>query len=297
MFNMKSNGGPLLIILAGMFWGTMGLFVRQLSSYGLTATHIACVRLFVAAVLFSGLLLIREPQGFKIRLKDLPLFLGLGWGSIGLMTCTYFMAIRMMSMSVAAILLYTSPIWVMLMSIVCFHEAVTKQKLIALVAAFAGCVLVSGIGTGNSTITIFGFLIGLCAGISYGLYSILGRIALRRYSTYVLTAYTFIFAFIGVFVISDPGEIAAIMATTTDLSGLLLLIVASGIITAFIPFLCYTLGLKTVEASRAAILATVEPLVATILGALVYHEAITPASGAGIVCILGAIVLLNWKKK
>lgn len=295
MSHTSKTIGPLFIILAGIFWGTMGLFVRQLSSYNFTAIQIACVRLLVAAILFACILLIKEPSGFRIHLRDIPLFLGLGWGSIGLMTCTYFMAIRMMSMSVAAILLYTSPIWVMLMSIIVFHEAITRKKLIALILAFTGCILVSGVG--NSTLTLSGFCIGLCAGLTYGLYSILGRIALNRYSTYVVTTYTFIFAFIGVFFFTDTTEIIGLFAAADNSASLVLLIVATGIVTAVIPFLLYTLGLKTVEVSRAAILATIEPMVATILGALVYHEALTLSSAGGILCILGAIILLNSKKK
>ena len=55
----------------------------------------------------------------------------------------------------------------------------------------------------------------------------------------------------------------------------------------------YTLGLRTVEASRAGILATIEPLVATLVGIVVFSEPLTLLSGIGIVLILAAVVLLN----
>ena len=63
-----------------------------------------------------------------------------------------------------------------------------------------------------------------------------------------------------------------------------------------IPFLPYTLGLRTVEASKAGILATIEPLVATLVGILVFSEPLTLLSGSGIVLILLAVILLNRKQ-
>jgi hypothetical protein len=95
----------------------------------------------------------------------------------------------MMPLSTAAILLYTSPIWIMLMSVLFFHEKLTRKKLIALTFAFAGCIMVSGVS--GKRLTIPGLLIGLGSGIGYGLYSILGTVALRRYSPYTVTAYAY----------------------------------------------------------------------------------------------------------
>ena len=69
-------------------------------------------------------LLIKEPKGFKIKPKDIPLFLALGLVSILFFTCCYFTAIRLMTMSTAAILLYTSPIWVMILAIIFLKEKI-----------------------------------------------------------------------------------------------------------------------------------------------------------------------------
>ena len=116
--------GVVLILLAGIFWGSMGLFVRRLSTLGFSSLQITSVRLTLAAAVFCLLLLVKEPGGFRIRLRDLPLFLGLGLASILFFTVCYFTAIRMMPLSTAAILLYTSPIWVMLLSLLFFHEQI-----------------------------------------------------------------------------------------------------------------------------------------------------------------------------
>lgn len=290
----KQKIGPLLIILAGCFWGSMGIFVRKLASYGFSSVQIVSIRVTLAALIFSGLLLVRDRAGFKISLRDLPLFLGLGFGSILFFTVCYFTAITLMSLSVAAILLYTSPIWIMLMSVLFFREKLNRRKILALALAFAGCILVSGV-SGNG-VSLTGLLVGLGSGIGYGLYSILGTVALRKYSPYTVTTYTFIFAAAGSWLICCPANMISTFSAAPDLSFLLFFCGLTALITAVIPFLAYTLGLQSVEASRAGIIATIEPMVATLIGILFFSEPLTVFSGLGIFLILGAVILLNWKK-
>ena len=287
----KSGTGPLLIILAGIFWGSMGIFVRRLSAYGFTPIQIVSLRMTAAALVFLLILLIRDPSGFRLHLKDLPLFLGLGLMSVLFFTVCYFSAIEMMPLSTAAILLYTSPIWVMLMSLIFFREKLTAVKLLSLFLAFGGCVLVSGFTGGG--LSPAGLLLGLGSGLGYGLYSILGAVALRRCSPFAVTAFTFTIAAAGSWFLCEPADMAAkLLAAPASLS-LLLFVLLTGLVTAVIPFLCYTMGLKSVEASRAAILATVEPMVATLIGIFVFQEPVSLQSAAGILLILCAVVLLN----
>ena len=271
--------GIFLIILAGCFWGSMGIFVRKLETYGFGSIQIVAIRVTIAALIFA--------------VKDIPLFLGLGFGSILFFTICYFTAIMMMSLSTAAILLYTSPIWIMLMSLIFFREKMNAKKIIALILAFAGCILVSGIS--GQGMTPVGFLIGLGAGFGYGLYSILGTVALRKYSPFTVTTYTFLLAAAGSLAICRPKDLITKFAAADNVVLLLLFCILTAVVTAVIPFLAYTLGLKTVDASRAGIIATIEPLVATLVGIFVFSEPLTLLSGLGILLILSAIVILNLK--
>jgi len=291
----KQRSGSLLIIIAGIFWATMGIFVRALAACGFDSIQISAFRLLSAALCFILILLAKSKAGLKIRPKDIPLFLSLGIGSVAIMTCCYFSAIGMLDLSTAAILLYTSPIWVMLMSIFLFHERVTQRKIIALACAFGGCVLVSGVGGGS--INAAGLAVGVISGVAYGLYSIFGNILLRRYSPFTVTAYGFSIAALAVFALSRPQEMLSIIAASGSKGVLALLVLATGIVTAVIPYLLYTIGLKSVEPSRAAILATSEPMMATVLGAIVYGEAMKAASAVGVLGILAAIILLNSGKR
>ena len=291
MKNTKSNLGPILIIIAACFWGSMGIFVRHLEAYGFTAIQIVSIRLTLAAVIFSILQIFIDRTGFKIALRDIPLFLGLGLGSILFFTICYFSAITIMPLSTAEILLYTSPIWIMLMAAIFFHEKLNARKLIALGLAFAGCVLVSGIS--GDVITVVGLLLGLGSGLGYGLYSILGTVALRRYSPYTVTTWTFIFAACGSWCVCRPADMILKFAGAEKLPMLLGFCVLTALVTAVIPFLTYTLGLRTVEASKAGIIATLEPVVATIIGIVCFGEELTILSAVGILLVLAAVVVLN----
>ena len=293
---MKKNSsllGPALIILAAVFWGSMGLFVRPLSARGFSSLQITSARLTLGALVFCGILLLRDSQGFRIRRKDVPLFLGLGLASVLFFTVCYFTAITMMPLSTAAILLYTSPIWIMLMSVLFFREKLSARKLLALALAFGGCVLVSGFSGGG--LTTAGLLLGLGAGFGYGLYSIFGTVALRRYSPLTVTTWAFVISAVGSWFISRPADMLAKIAAAPSPAGLLLFFLLTAMVTAVVPYLSYTQGLQTVEASRAGIIATIEPLVATLVGVLVFSEPMTLMNCLGIAMILSAVVLLNLK--
>ncbi len=284
----------ILIIIAACFWGSMGIFVRRLTTFGFDSIQIVSIRVTLAALIFSLLLLIRDRSGFRISLRDVPLFLGLGLGSILFFTVCYFAAITIMPLSTAAILLYTSPIWITLMSALFFHEKMNGRKVMALLLAFGGCVLVSGIS--GEGITFTGLLLGLGSGIGYGLYSILGTVALRKYSPYVVTTYTFLIAAMGSWVICKPMDMLSKFEKADDLTGLIFFCSLTALVTAVIPFLAYTLGLRSVEASKAGIIATIEPVVATLVGILCFSETLTILSGMGIVMVLAAVIILNIKQ-
>ena len=157
--------------------------------------------------------------------------------------------------------------------------------------AFAGCILVSGIS--GEGITLAGLLVGLGSGIGYGLYSILGMVALRKYSPYTVTTYTFLFAALGSWLICKPADMISKFTASSDPAYLGFFCILTALVTAVIPFLSYTLGLRSMEASRAGILATIEPMVATLVGILVFHESMTVLSGLGILLILSAVIILN----
>lgn len=282
------------VIAAGTLWGFMGFFRRTLDSMGVSAVGCIAVRCIFATVFFAVILLICDRGAFKIRLRDAWIFIGSGIISLLVFGVCYFRAMDYMSLSAAAILLYTAPCFVILISAPLFKEKLTRRKLMAMLLAFAGCCLVSGIGSGATVVTPKGIALGLCSGLCYALYSIFSRFALNRgYSSLTINFYSCLLAGIGATVIGGTEYIEIITTSASDL----LFAVATGFVTCFLPYLLYTRGLEGLDNGKASIMASIEPVVATIVGIVIYSEAPTLMSAAGVILVLSAIVLLNVKSK
>ena len=288
------NKALFAVLAAGTFWGTMGFFARSLYGAGFGPLEVAQTRITTGLVLVGLYILLFNRSQFKIKLKDIWCFLGTGIVSLLLFSVCYFSALNYTSLAVAAILLYTAPFFVMIMSLVLFKEKMNSKKVLALLLAFAGCVLVSGVG-GDENVSWIGILLGLGSGFFYALYSIFGRYAINRgYGAWTMTFYTFLFCSIGCAFLSDWQLIGGVMAAD---SANILWVLGLGFVTAFLPYVLYSTGLEHMESSKASILASVEPVVSALFGVFVFHETMTLWGVLGIAMVLGAIVVLNIKKK
>lgn len=284
----------LLIILAGIIWGTMGVFVTEMEIIGFSSLQISSIRVTVAAVFFIITVLFTDKKRFIIDIRDLWIFFIMGFGCVLGMSVFYFYTIVNTSLSTAAILLYTAPIWVIIISAIVFREKITFKKLLALVCAFVGCILVSYTGGKSGCISPLFFITGLCSGICYGLYSIFGAVALKKYHPYTVTMYAFIFAAVSSWFIAKPWHVTAIVQKYPDKAYALGWIVLVGFVTAYLTYMLYTTGLKHTQPGKAAIMACTEPLTATMLGVMLYSQR---TSVFGIMLILFAIILVNLETK
>lgn len=291
---MNNNKYTFAVLGAGTLWGFMGFFRRTLESMGISAIGCITARCIFAALAFAIATFLADRNAFKIKLRDIWCFFGSGIVSLLVFGLCYFKAMDYMSLSAAAILLYTAPCFVILMSAALFKEELTRKKLLAMLIAFAGCCLVSGLGSGKQNISAVGILLGLGSGICYALFSIFSRFAINRgYNTFTINFYSCIFAGIGSMLVGGAKAIPIMTAST----GNLLFSVATGIVTCFLPYLLYTYGLKGLENGKASIMASIEPVVATLVGLAIYREKLTVLSVIGVILVLSAIILLNIKNK
>lgn len=289
--DIMKKAAPFLVLAAGILWGTMGLYVRRLNNLGFTTIEIVAVRSVVTAVLLLAVLFFYNRELLKIRIKDIWCFVGTGILSIVFFNYCYFKAITMTSLSVAAVLLYTAPGIVMVLSAFLFHEKITLVKVISLIATFAGCVFVTGLVGDAGSLSVDGVLVGLGAGLGYALYSIFSRYALERgYRSLTISFYTFLFASVGALPLADISIIYKACEKDFGMLGFYLIF---GLVSTVIPYITYTLGLTAMENSKASIIASVEPVAATVLGILVFHEKMTISNLIGIVLVIGAIVVCN----
>lgn len=291
VIQMKKYTGELSVIAAGILWGVISIFVRHLTDAGLASLQLVFLRSAMAAVgLFFWLFAVNR-DALRVKLKDIWCFVGTGIVSLTFFSWCYFTTIQASEASIAVVLLYTSPIFVMLFSAVLFQEKITVQKLTALVMTFCGSVLVAGLVGGGHTLTLKVFLVGIGAGLGYGLYSIFGRFAIERgYGSLTITFYTFVFSSMSGAALCHVEQLPALMTPETAAW-----CAGSAVVCSIAPYLLYTYGLSRMEAGRAAILATVEPLVGAVVGIAYFQESHDVVKLAGMALIFGAIVLLNQK--
>ena len=288
------NKALISVLAAGAFWGTMGFFARSLYAAGFGPLEVAQTRITTGLVFVGLYILLFNRSLFRVKLRDIWCFLGTGIVSLLLFSTCYFSALNYTSLAVAAILLYTAPFFVMLLSLILFKERMNGKKIFALLLAFTGCVLVSGVG-GDTAFSWKGILLGLGSGFFYALYSIFGRYAINRgYGAWTMTFYTFLFCSIGCAFLSDWQVIGSVMAAS---SANVFWVLGLGFVTAFLPYVLYSLGLEHMESSKASILASVEPVVSALFGVFVFHETLSLWGILGITMVLGAIIVLNVKKK
>lgn len=288
MVQQQKKGGTALVLAGASLWGLIGLFNRTLMAAGLTPESIVLVRNLGGLILLGLVLGLWKREVFRIQPGHLIYFFGTGIVSVLLFTWCYFSCQQECSLAVAAILLYTSPAFVVLLSALLWRDRLTGKKLLALGLTFFGCICVTGVYSGDMTITIRGFLLGLGAGFFYALYSIFGRYALAHYQPYTVTFYTFVFAGIGSLIFLRPAQLAVLSSVPIALVALGLAVVCT-----VLPYLFYTAGLARMDSGKAAIIASVEPVVAALVGIIVFHESMSPATGLGVVSILAAVLLLH----
>jgi len=282
------------VIAGGVLWGLMSLFVNSLNALGFTALDICLFRaVFSALLLGTGLALARR-ELLSIRLKDCWMFVGTGLVSLVLFNWCYFSTIQQSQASVAVALLYTSPVFVTLFAALLFKEKLTWLKGVAVMLTVGGCVLISGALGGGYRLSAEMLLTGVASGLFYGLYSIFGRYALRRYEPLTVTFYTFLFASLGTVLTVDTSRAWGLLMSS---SAALVWVMGISVLITILPYFLYTYGLNYLETGKAAVLVTIEPLVGGLVGIFVYGEPYNAAKLCGMALIFASTILLNLPEK
>ena len=289
----------LLPVAAGILFGAAGVFVRKLNAFGMDNITVLFVRVLFASLALLLVILIQDRNLLKIRLTDVPVFCGTGLlGILGLNLC-YNEAIGRLPLSLAAVLLSTSPIFVMLMAEVLFHEKITIRKAGCMLLAIIGCILASGLPeqAGGADLSLSGILLGVGAAVFYALYSIFSRKATDKgYHTYTVIFYSVFFITLVVLPFSSFDVIGRFVAAAP--LGHTLFLILHALCISVLPYIFLTLALRRAEAGQVSILAAGgEPIAAAGFGLLFYAETPTPLMLAGILITITALTLLCIRPK
>ena len=280
----------LCVILASVSWGTAGVFSHFLQKYGFSPFEMSAGRMLFASVFMFLFVWLYNPKILKVKAKQLVLYAISGLGLLGT-SSFYYWAMELTSFSTAAILMYTAPMIVMVISVLLLGENFTWMKLCGLLGAFFGCCLVTGI-IGNAQFALRGIIVGLLSGISYSIYNICVKIEMNHGDNPLgATTYCFIFAFfVSLFFINPINSVKIISHTPVCT---LLLIAGMGFFVGAFPYLTYTFAMQKIPAGVASCMACIEPMTASIISILFLNEEITVYSVTGIILILASVILLS----
>lgn len=285
---MKKHIGIVCLLAAALLWGALGYFVRGLNAYGFSTIQVVSLRFITASLSTAAAALVIDRKAFRIRPKDIWMFLGTGVASIFAFNYCYLSCMTLTSLTLAVTFTYTAPAFAIALAAILFKERITPKVIIGMVLAVAGSLIAMGIWNAELRLTPLGTVLGLSFGLFFALYSIFSRLALKRYSSLTITLYSFIFAAIAATAVCSPVEMVSIMHDAGFVPNLLGL----GILCTPIPYFLYTYGVSKVKVSVASIITLAEIVTATLISALVYHEELRLYQIIGVLLVVGAVILL-----
>ncbi len=286
-----------MVLIAGMLWGTIGFFATLLSQLGMEAGPVAFFRVLSASLVLAIILLVKGKGTslFAISKKGLFSCMLVGFISQAIYNVCYMHAIEQGGMATAAVFLYTSPIYVALLSRILFREPLTSNKIIAIVINIVGCIItVTGGDFSTMKLSMFGLAMGILAGFTYALLPILSRTGADKEDPFTAAFYGQAFGALLLFFLIRPYNG---VGAEFNLQ-MLLVLIGFGIVPSAMGYIVYYAGIsKVIETSRIPVLASVETVVAAVIGTLAFGQSLSLMKILGIVLVLCSIAVMNKKAK
>ncbi|HEX5691312.1 MAG TPA: EamA family transporter, partial [Roseiflexaceae bacterium] len=290
----NSRRGLVLILLAAILWGTVGVATQGL--YHLTDTNALSIGFFRLAIatpaLAAACWATLGRRAFKIAPRDLVFMLLIGAATAGYQVC-YFAAIARVGVAVAVLItLCTAPVIVALASAVLLRERLSATTLLALACALGGAALLvlstTGIG-GERRDTLAGVLLALLSALGYALIAMFSRTVAGRY--HPLQPITVGFGAGALMLL--PFALAAGLVSVYPVAGWLLLL-HLGLLPTALAYGLFLAGLRHTTATVASVVTLIEPLTSTLLAWLLFGERLGWLGLVGAALLFGAIALLYW---
>ena len=290
--------GYLLIFLAGAGWGTGGVWITQMGRLGASSLMTGFTgHLFALPMLAIAILLTLGKSGFKISKRGLLFSIIMGVVTKGFFKMAYDTTISTIGVSTGAVLLYTAPVFVAILSMLVFREKLYRNNYIALAMNLIGVFLMLTLGNFSSlNIAPLGLLLGLISAFLHASNTIMAKISGSADDSLTMAFYMLVFSTITQGIFAQPWTDTN-MALLTSGSFLFWAII-NALITGALANLFYLKGLSTnIDASKAPIISSVEVIVASLMGVILFGEGMNWVGLLGIGLMLGSIYLMNMKPK
>ena len=289
----EQNRGYLLILAAGALWGTIGFFATILANLGMKAGPVAFFRVLSSTVMLALALLIKGKgiSLFRISRRGLLSCMLIGVVSQAFYNVCYMNTIEQNGMATAAVFLYTSPVYVALLSRLFFREPLTGNKILAIIMNIVGCVLtVTGGVFSEMRISPFGLVMGLLAGFTYALLPILSRTGASEENPYTAAFYGQLFGALMLFFLIRPYQNPGTEFTWQ----IILVLIGFGLIPSALAYIVYYGGMSRItETSKVPVIASVETVVAAVIGLVAFGQTLGAVKILGIALVLCSIAVMN----
>lgn len=289
---MPTSKSPYLMmaVLSGVLWGSAGIFVRILGDWGMDGVTIVFSRVLIAVFMMGALILATDRRMFRIEASDLWIFIVCALSMVFL-NLFYTISVSGASLSLAAVLLSMSPVFMLLMARALFGERITRRKTGCMLLAIIGCILVSGLLENPGSVSAEGIGAGIAAAFFYAFYGIMSkRAASGGYSTYTILFYCILFSAIVLLPFSDLN---AVVEYGSEGLGSIALLVIQALFSSVLPYIFYTVAVTKGEAGTGSLLAACgEPMAAAAFGLAFFTEIPSPLMILGMLLAVVSIAVM-----
>ena len=286
----------ILPILAGIMFGSSGVFVRTLTQNGIDQTTLLFLRFSIAIIPILIAIILTDKKLFRIELKDIPLFLVCALCIIGLNLC-YNESMNTVPLSLAAVLLSLAPIYVLVSAYILFGEKITANKIICMALAIFGCVLMTGVLESDiSNVPVFGIVFGIGAGLFWAIYLMASKKSIENGKhTFTILIYSIIFISIALIPFTDFGQINNFISINPLLVAIFLILHST--FSFALPYILSTVSLNYMDSGVSSILLSgAEPFAALFFGFIFYTEIPTLLMFIGFILTIIAMMMLSRKE-
>lgn len=248
------------------------------------ATEVAFWRAALCSPLFIAHA--ARTRALRVRPRDVPALAGFALVGVTLFYASLNLAIDAGGVSLAFVLLYTAPAFVALLAAALLGERLTRAKGALVALSVVGVALVSLAGGEGVRPTGAAVAWGLTSGLAYSSYYLFGKWVLRRYPPVTVFAYVMPVGALGLLPLVRFEALSAGAGAWLDLA-------LMAVLSTYLAYFVYYTGLRGVEASRAVLVATLEPVLAAALAAALFGERLGALGVAGGVLVLVAAALAS----
>lgn len=292
--------GYAMVVSAASLWAVSGVVIKVILQSGLSSYRLAELRSAGGAVLFLGAVVATRPQALRFERRELPRLAAFGVLGLAFVQFFYFVGIERIEIGVALVIQYLAPVWVVLWARFFVREPVRRRLWYALALSLAGLSLMVELWSGFSLDGV-GVAACIVGSLAYAIYILMAERSLARGRNVLsLLAWGFLFAtlfwtvaqpwwsFPGGVLDDDVSLLGRISETSLPVWLLVAFVLLLG---TFVPFILMVGALHHVPATRATVIAMIEPVVATIVAWAWLEESLGAGQIAGGVLVLAGVGL------